>query len=151
MSFREILELFRQGKTTAKSHIKNLIEIAIADGRFTDDENELLIAIALRNGITKARIEKIRANPASVPFEVPKQEKEKFNQMYDLVHMMVVDKSIHSEELRLCEIFASKFGFIRNWIPGLIETIKQNIQNGNNSEQTYERYLYYVKFNQMKA
>jgi uncharacterized tellurite resistance protein B-like protein len=149
MSFREILELFRQGKTTAKSHIKNLIEIAVADGKFTDDENALLISIAARNGITKKKIQEIRAKSSSIVFEVPKDEKDKFNQMYDLVHMMVVDKSIHSEELRLCEIFASKFGYKKERIKGMIETVKLNIENGNGPDETYERFVYYLKFNQL--
>jgi hypothetical protein len=33
MNFKEILNLFNEGKATAKSHIKNLIEIAAADGK----------------------------------------------------------------------------------------------------------------------
>ena len=34
MNFPEILSLFRQGKGTAKSHMKNLIEMAAVDGNF---------------------------------------------------------------------------------------------------------------------
>ena len=149
MSFREILDLFRQGKATAKSHIKNLIEMACADGRYAAEENDLLMAIAARNGISQKRIEEIRGNPDSVPFEVPKQENEKFRQIYDLVNMMVVDKDIHPEEVRLAELFASKFGYPRPTVKGLVETIKQNIENGNNMEQTRERVVYYLKFKQM--
>jgi uncharacterized tellurite resistance protein B-like protein len=150
MSFREILELFRQGKATAKSHIKNLIEIATADGKYADEENELLLSIAARNGISRKRIEEIRTNPGSIVFEGPQQDREKFNQIYDLVHMMIVDKNIHPEEARLCEIFASRFGYPKEDVKGLIDTIKHNIENGNDAKSTFERVLYYLKFKQLQ-
>ena len=148
MSFREILDLFRQGKATARSHIKNLIEMATVDGMYAQEENDLLIAIGARNGISLKRIEEIRADPQSVTFEVPKSEGEKFRQIYDLVHMMVIDKDIQPEELRLSELFASKFGYPKSMIRGIIETIKQNIENGNGVEETHERVLYFLKFQQ---
>jgi uncharacterized tellurite resistance protein B-like protein len=149
MTFREILDLFRQGKATAKSHIKNLIEIATADGKFADEENDLLIRIAARNGISRGRLDEIRASPASISFEVPKDEKEKFRQMYELVHMMIVDRDIHPEEVRLCELFALKFGYRKDGIKGMIDTIRNNIENGNDVAETHERVVYFHKFNQI--
>lgn len=148
MSFREILDLFRQGKATAKSHIKNLIEMATADGKFAEEENDLLTRIAARNGISRTRLDDIRSNPGSISVEIPRDEKEKFRQMYELVHMMIVDREIHPEEARLCELFASKFGYQKNSIRGMIDTIKNNIENGNDVAQTHERVLYFHKFNQ---
>ncbi len=149
MSFREILDLFRSGKTTAKSHIKNLIEIASADGRYAKEEDELLIAIAARNGISRKRIEEIRSNPQPTAFELPKQERERFEQLFDLVHMMIVDKEIHPEEARLCELFASRFEYPKPAIKGIIDTIRHNIGNGNDAAKTHERVVYFIKFNQM--
>jgi uncharacterized tellurite resistance protein B-like protein len=150
MNFREILELFRQGKATAKSHIKNLIEIATADGKFAEEENNLLIAIAARNGISRTRLEEIKSNPGAIVFEVPPNDREKFNQIYDLVHMMVIDKNIHPEEARLCEIFAARFGYQKDRIKELLETIRHNIENGNDAPTTYERVVYYLKVKQLQ-
>jgi uncharacterized tellurite resistance protein B-like protein len=150
MNFREILELFRQGKATAKSHIKNLIEIATADGKFAEEEHDLLVSIASRNGISRARLEEIKSFPGAIVFEVPPNDREKFNQIYDLVHMMIIDKSIHPEEVRLCEIFAGRFGYEKNRIKELLETIRHNIDNGNDAPKTYERVLYYLKVKQLQ-
>jgi uncharacterized tellurite resistance protein B-like protein len=149
MSFREILELFHQGKASAKSHIKNLIEIATADGKFASEEQDLLISIAGRNGMSTKRLQEIRLNPGAVSFEVPTDENEKFTQLFDLVHMMVIDKDIHPEEVRLCELFASRFGYARTAIKGLIDTIRENIVNGNDAASTYERVVYYLKYKQL--
>ena len=49
MNITEILNLFRQGKGSARSHIKNLIEMAAVDGNFDTSEHELLRKIAKRN------------------------------------------------------------------------------------------------------
>ena len=46
MNISEILNLLSQGKATAKSHMKNLIEMAAVDGNFEDIEYDLLKTIA---------------------------------------------------------------------------------------------------------
>ena len=46
MNFVDILNVFRNGKGTAKSHMKNLIEMAAVDGHFDTVEYDLLKNIA---------------------------------------------------------------------------------------------------------
>jgi uncharacterized tellurite resistance protein B-like protein len=145
MNFKEILNLFRQGKATARSHIKNLIEIAAADGNFGLDEQQLLRSIARRNNISDNQLKTIHNDPASIRFEVPKDETEKFHQLYDLVHMMSIDKNIHSEELKLCELFAIKFGYRKESIRELVESIRLNIENKNNPDETFKRIASYIQ------
>jgi uncharacterized tellurite resistance protein B-like protein len=124
-----IIALFRQGKSTVKSHIKNLVEIATADGGLVGEEQRFLDYIAQRNNISPAELKNILTNASKVSFEVPKSEQERFFQLYDLVHMMSVDKTIHSEEVRLCEVVAIKFGYRKEAIKEVIETIRVNIEN----------------------
>ena len=111
MKFSELLTLFKEGKGDAKSHIKNLLEIAIVDGHFDTTEEDLLAKLAKRHSVSKKQLEQIRNNPSEIPFEVPKDPKIKFNQLFELVHMMVVDKYIDSDETKLCGMFAKKFGY----------------------------------------
>lgn len=139
MNFSEILNLFRQGKTGAKSHMKNLIEMAAVDGKFDDLEFDLLKAIAKRNGISDGQLKSIQSNPGNIKFEVPRDEKEKFRQLYDLVHMMTIDNSVHHEEAKLCNLFAIKFGYPKEKIDDLIESIQGNIQNGQNYNEAMTR------------
>lgn len=139
MNIPEILSLFHQGKGTAKSHMKNLIEMAAVDGNFLDIEYDLLKTIAKRNSISENQLKKIRQNSGGVKFEIPADKKVKFHQLYDLVHMMSVDKSVHDEELKLCNLFAIKFGYSRDRVRELIETIQSNIKNGQNHDETMKR------------
>lgn len=139
MNFSEILDLFRQGKGTAKSHMKNLIEMAAVDGNFEEIEYDLLKTIARRNSISENQLKEIRENPGGVKFEVPSDKTMKFHQLYDLVHMMSVDNAVHDEELKLCNLFAIKFGYNRERVRELVETIRSNIQHGQNHDETMKR------------
>jgi uncharacterized tellurite resistance protein B-like protein len=139
MKFSDIINLFRQGKGTAKSHMKNLIEMAAVDGNFDDVEFDLLKTIAKRNSISESQLKEIRNNPGTVEFEIPKDGREKFHQLYDLVHMMSVDNSIHDEELKLCNLFAVKFGYKRERVRELVDTIRSNIKNKQGHDETMKR------------
>ena len=138
MNFKDILSLFKQGKATAKSHLRNLIEIAAADGGFGGEEQRLLEYLALKNNISRKELANLQADTSKIPFEIPKSQQEMFTQFYDLVHMMYVDKNIHSEELKLCELFAIKFGYRKEAIREMIETIRGNIEDWIGPEETME-------------
>lgn len=139
MNITEILSLFRQGKGTARSHMKNLIEMAAIDGNFDSVEHDLLKKIARRNNISESRLKEIHNNPEKIQFQVPKDKQEKFHQFYDLVHMMSVDNSIHDEEMKLCNLFAIKFGYPREKTGEMIKSIQSNIQNSQPHEETFKR------------
>jgi uncharacterized tellurite resistance protein B-like protein len=141
MTITDIIDLFKLGKTSAKSHMRNLIEIASADGSLGSEEQRLLEYAALRNNISNTELKQIQANASKVRFAIPGSEKDKFNQLYDLVHMMSVDKNLHGEELRLCEIFAIKFGYRKEVVREMIDIIRQNIEKWVGPEETMKTVL----------
>lgn len=137
--------MFRQGKTSAKSHIKNLIEIAAADDTFAPEEQQLLSTIASRNGISEKQLRQIKTDPGKISFEVPQDSVEKFGQLYDLVHMMSIDKNVHTQEMKLCELFAIKFGYAKESVCELIESIHTNIEHHNGPAEAMKRIGSYLK------
>jgi uncharacterized tellurite resistance protein B-like protein len=139
MNFVEIISLFKQGKGTARSHMKNLIEMAAIDGNFDLVEYDLLKKIAKRNNISETQLKAIHENPAKVDFQLPAEKQEKFDQFYDLVHMMSIDNSVHDEEMKLCNLFAVKFGYSREKAAEIIKTIQSNIQNKQTHQETFKR------------
>lgn len=139
MNFSDIINLFKQGKGTARSHMRNLIEMAAADGNFDLLEYDLLKKIAKRNGISESQLKSIHDNPSSIDFQLPLDVREKFNQFYDLVHMMSIDNTIHHEEMKLCNLFAIKFGYSREKANEIIRSIQSNIQNTQTHEETFKR------------
>jgi uncharacterized tellurite resistance protein B-like protein len=139
MNFTEILNLFKQGKVTARSHMKNLIEMAAVDGNFDLIEHDLLQKIARRNNITDSQLKEIYDKPGNTKFQLPEDIRERFDQFYDLVHMMTVDKTVHDEEMKLCNLFAVKFGYSREKSNELITSIQGNINNNQSHTETYKR------------
>lgn len=145
MSFEDIIDLFKLGKATARSHMRNLIEIAAADGRLGSEEQKLLEFAAQRNHISALQLKEIQGNTSKVRFKIPGSEEEKFFQLYDLVHMMAVDKNIHGEELWLCEIFAIKFGYRKEIVREMIAMIRQNIEKWIDPKETMQMVLRTMK------
>jgi uncharacterized tellurite resistance protein B-like protein len=141
MTITDILDLVKLGKASAKSHMRNLIEIAAADGGLGVEEQRLLEFAAVRNNISREQLKEIQSNTANIRFKVPGNQKDKFYQLYDLVHMMSVDKNIHAEELRLCEIFAIQFGYRKETVRDMIEMIRQNIEKWIGAEETMQTVL----------
>ena len=139
MNFSEMLNNFRQGKGTAKSHMKNLIEMAAVDGHFADVEFSLLKSIAKRNSISESQLAEIKKNPDGVQFEVPIDSREKFNQLYDLVQMMAADSSVHDEERKLSNLFAIRFGYPKEKVDELVNLIHANIKNKQPPDETRKR------------
>ena len=131
MKISEFLRLFKLGKVGAKSHMKNLIEVAMVDGEYDKTEEKLLNSLAKKHRISKKQLREIHDAPEHIDFEVPGDDKSKFEQLYELVHMMVADNFVDEAELKLCAIFARKYGYDPDNAEELVHSISQNIQHGN--------------------
>ena len=139
MILTEFLNLFRQGKVSAHSHMKNLLELAMADGHYDPEEDKFLHKLASKHGVAKKKIDEIRDDPNAVEFVIPETSKEKFQYLFELVNMMVIDNHVADEELHLCEIFAIKFGYDKSKAPELVSAIASNIRNGQPLKETKKR------------
>ena len=138
MKFTNLLGIFRQGKA-GQSHIKNLIQMAAADGHLHDAEKELLKSIARREGISESQLAELQKHPENVEFEVPQDGSEKFHQLYDLVNMMGIDNHVHANEQDLANLMAVKFGYRPEIARELIDVIRQNIKNGSTADEAMKR------------
>ncbi len=57
MKISKFLQLFKQGKVGAKSHMKNLIEVAMVDGEYDKTEEKLLNGLAKKHRISKKQLQ----------------------------------------------------------------------------------------------
>ena len=137
MKLLELIGLFKESKTISKSHMKNLFEMAMVDSHFDDSEFQLLQKLAKKHKVSERELNKIKEDPAKVKFELPEDSDRKFEQFFELVHMMTIDDKMHDEELNLCQIFAKKFGYENG--QELVNVIVQNIGNGLDWQETRKR------------
>jgi uncharacterized tellurite resistance protein B-like protein len=119
------------------SHVKNLIEVALSDGNIDEEEIVLLLNLAKSLGITQQEIYKIRINPGKINFNPPRSSRGRFNQIYDLVCMMMVDGQIDKNELKVCKDLALKLGYLPLIVDDFITIISQDISVGISSRETY--------------
>lgn len=118
--------------------------MAAADGQFLEVETHLLIKIAKRNGLSEKDIDEVKQNRSAYSLTIPASRKERFYHFYDLVHMMIVDKLAHTDEMKLCYLFAIKFGYHRDIADELITSIVWCIENGKNADDTMATVSKYI-------
>lgn len=141
-----LLDLFiSPEKKKGKSHLRNLMSMAMADGKLEDTEYQFLLKIANRYNISSNDVDKLKAEIAQKGGYSVEKGSTKFEQIFDLVKMMMIDNNINPNELKMCKNFAQKIGVAVNKVDELIESIVQNISIGHNFEETKMRVAYLVK------
>ena len=91
-------------KDKNRSHIKNLLEVAIADGKLDESELNLVMKIASNFDMTKEEVLEIKNNSNEISFNPPSSYSAKIKLLEDLVNVM-----IRKERLRELK---SKIGFV---------------------------------------
>ena len=100
--------------------LKNLVMLASADGRFTDSELAVLLAVASRENITPDEFNRVMEDPDSIIIDLPEDEDTKLAYLRDMVAMMMVDGELDEQELAICKIYAMALGYRGSIVDGLI-------------------------------
>ncbi len=129
----DLLKIFKSDKDgIRRSHLKNLICVAMADGHLDEGEWEMVKSIARLMEITEADIEAIRKNPESVSFVPPKRYEDKVEQIQDLVSLMTIDGEINARELELCKKISLRLDVLPQIVDQVLEDMASN--GGDNTE-----------------
>lgn len=128
MGFQELFESFDKKKR--KSHFKNLLAVAMADGHLDNIEFEYIMQLANQCYMSREEVQRVIDFPEAINFHAPKTNRERFDQMYDLVTVMLVDGNIDDREIQLCKIFAMRLGFKPAIVDKLVVDLIDNAING---------------------
>lgn len=124
----DLLKIFKLDKDgVRRSHVKNLLSVALADGQLDPDEWDLLVTISKVMGISEEEIHNIKEKPEQVPFIPPKKYEDKVQQIHDLVAVMTVDSYISPRELALCKKISLKLDIL----PNIVDDIIRDVFNPN--------------------
>lgn len=110
-----------------KSHIKNLLEVAISDGELDNRELELIITIAGKFDITREEVVSMKENHQEIEFTPPSSYSAKVKLMEDLVKVLLADKKIDEEEIKICKELALKLKLNSLVVDDLINSIINSI------------------------
>ncbi len=131
--------LFETKKTkNLKSHLANLVAIANSDGDFSVAEKRLIFDIGVKNGLSINDVKKIiKSDSKSIEFKVPDNDSERFDELYDLVSMMLADGVCSEDEMSNCIELAEKLGF-RKAITGVLVRRIVTLQTGESEAKSRE-------------
>lgn len=108
-----------------KSHLRNLIALAMKDGKLDRKEKDLLEIVAQEWGLSPDEVSTIEAHPNDIEFAVPDSADTRFAMLYDTVEMAIIDSELKITERDICDALAHRLGFpmdaVRTIINGILE------------------------------
>jgi hypothetical protein len=117
-----------------------LVRIALADDIITNNEMELLHQIGKKLGFTDPEIDNLIDTTGKLDYIPPYELSKRFEQVYDVVKMILVDGSIDKNEIRLASGFASISGFRESEIPNLLVLLINGIKQAKDHEELFEEF-----------
>lgn len=129
--------LFDSKKTKEhKSHIKNLLSLCFADGNISQSECAMVYEIGeKRLNLSRKEIEDVMKKPKKVKFVAPKNNEERYHQLWDLIILMFADGQVTRGEMDFCTIVATRLGFRPSIVPDLVKAIIDAIEKGKEKEK----------------
>ncbi|MCR6641051.1 MAG: TerB family tellurite resistance protein [Sporocytophaga sp.] len=130
-----MFSLFESNKDKKfKKHLRNLIFLAKVDGKLNEVERDLIFRIGLKYGLKDYFIAELIEEVPDFDFRLPASDYERFDQIYDLVQLMVSDGVVDDHELDFCVDMAERLGFRKAVVGVLVRKISQGVSNGQNKD-----------------
>ena len=125
-------DIFKSKNDKARlNHLKNLLCVAMADGKLEQSELAAISSVISREGMNPNELERIVKNPNTIDFVVPEKDSDKIRFLKDLVMLMMVDGNIDDNEMEVCKLAALSYGYrpevVGTLILDIIKEITQNI------------------------
>lgn len=96
---------------TGLGQVKNLIMLALADGKATKSELAVIAGIAAREQLTQEELDNLIDNPDSVHITLPDDDATRQRYLKDMVQLMMIDGDLNDTELAMCKLYAISLGY----------------------------------------
>ena len=128
-------------KKRAKGHLKNLLQLAASDGIVDLIEAEYLMSLAGRFNISEAELKRIQDNPHLVTYQAPTNDIERFEQLHQLVRMMMIDGEVHEKEMNICKAYSEKLGLRTEFVEDFVTAIGESVDREQPSDVIIRKLL----------
>lgn len=136
-----IEELYESGERKInRSHFRNLVMIAKADGTISPEERKMLDKIGSHIGLSPDQIQGIIKNPKQFSSNTPYNREERFEQIINLVQMAQVNGAIGEKEMQVLERIAVGIGY-RSLDDVDVESILALINRGEGTDVIMDELL----------
>lgn len=118
------------GKKICKEHYIHLVQAARSDGKISSGQMIMLQKKGRKFGLTEPEIELIIESEMDHPYNPPYSLRGKFVHLYNIADIILDDKVITEEEMKIIRRFAIEAGFDDKTIDRLIALLFEGIRNG---------------------
>ena len=126
MSF---IDLFKSRESREKlSHLKRLVALAFADGKFEKSDMGVIATVMARDCLEFSDLERCIKNLKDFKFLPPETPERRVVCLKDMVFLMMCDGDIDDNELTLCKATAIELGFKQEVIDAMILDIIADIK-----------------------
>lgn len=132
-----------------KGHLQNLAALAKADGHVDEREMNFIITVGKKNGLSASDVRKIVSGNSGGSTELPTNDSERFDQIFDLVDMMLADGVVDETEMDFCIMMAEKLGFRKAIVGVLVRKISQGVKDAIPREQIKQESLSFLNYNDL--
>ncbi|MEM6522798.1 MAG: hypothetical protein AAF693_03355 [Bacteroidota bacterium] len=95
----------------SRTHIKNLIVLACADGKILDSELNVITEKAQDSGISLNELERWLNNAYEIVLEIPQNEAEREKHLLDMINLGLADGRFCQSEYDLCKMMIDKLPY----------------------------------------
>jgi len=132
-----------------KSHLLNLAALAKADGHIDAREMNFILAVGKKNGVNSADVQALVSGSKDASNDLPTNDSERFDQIFDLVDMMLADGVVDETEMDFCIMMAEKLGFRKAIVGLLVRKISQGVKDGLPRERIKDESTAFLNYNDL--
>ncbi len=127
-------------KRQKKEHFNHLVKVSMADGIIKQSELGMLHRIGRKMGFTEPEIEDLIVSGKKPEFEIPYELSKRFEQLYDVVKMILSDGETDDKEMHLATGLAMIYGFSKEETPALLDLLIKGVKTGEDEEELFKAY-----------
>jgi len=106
-----------------------------ADGNIADEEIDFVFQLGIRMGLSEEQIKELLSDYKNNEYKTPVSISRRYAELYELLGMVVVDGTIHKNEVKVLKSIAQKLGFkpeiIDKTLESLMDFIHSNFHSNN--------------------
>lgn len=134
------IDLYHPERQKLHAHFANLVRLSKADGIIDDSERQILYKLGKRINMTPEEVDAFVNKPLTEAFIPPHELEDKFEQLHDMIAVILADGNIDPEEKRLCRAFIIGLGFEDSKTDKIIDVISRLIAEKADHDEAFERF-----------
>jgi uncharacterized membrane protein YebE (DUF533 family) len=134
------IDLYHPEREKLHAHFANLIRLSKADGVIDASEKQQLYRLGKRINMTQEEVDAFISKPLIDKFIPPFELEEKFEQLHDMLAVILADGVIDTSERKLCRALIIGLGFEESKTDKIIDVIAKAVSEKLDHDDAFEKF-----------